>query len=118
MNTWNFPLEIDKELQYYKIDNTIVNLYENFIKECLRLNIKLYIVSSPYFNIKHSKDNSILIAERIAKKYNVKYFDHSNDTTFCNHNNLFADKEHLNISGSRIFSNVIIDQINNSCKSK
>ena len=95
----------------YVIDSIKVNLYKSFISECLRAKIKLYIVCSPYFFNSIGSDTSMLLATEIANRNNIDYFDFSKDKLFLNNSKFFDDTVHVNVEGSKIFSNKLIDSI-------
>jgi hypothetical protein len=95
----------------YVIDSIKINLYQSFINECLRANIKLYIVCSPYFFNSIGSDTSMQLATEIAKRNNIDYFDFSKDKLFLNNSKFFDDTVHVNVEGSKIFTNKLIDSI-------
>lgn len=109
--TWNNPIQIDSIRSEYEIDSLKVKAYDSFIRDCLKSKISLYIICSPYFVKSKFADPSILLGQEIAKKYNVKFFDYSNDSIFISNPAFFADKAHLNDRGAKAFSNLVIDQI-------
>jgi hypothetical protein len=99
-------MNIEKEL-----DSTKIKIYESFIQDCIKSKVKLYIVCSPYLVKTNKADPSIMLGKEIAKKYDVLFFDYSSDTTFTNNNDLFADIEHLNDNGARVFSEIVTTKI-------
>ena len=108
---WNDSIKSENPLVEYAIDTTKVKVYESFIRDCLSLKVKLYISCSPHFIKYTHKDYSIKLAEEIANRYNVKFFDHLQDSVFINNSELFADPLHLNDKGARLFSINIVDSI-------
>ncbi|OFX78034.1 MAG: hypothetical protein A2X12_07550 [Bacteroidetes bacterium GWE2_29_8] len=104
-------IEIDSSSSKYEIDSIKIKAYESFIQDCKNSNVKLYIVCSPYFTSYNHSDYSLIIAKEIAKRNNIQFFDYSNDSTFLNKPQLFADISHLNEEGSKLFSNMLIDSI-------
>jgi hypothetical protein len=95
----------------YALDSKKVEIFEEFIKDCIDAKIKLYIINSPYFDRYQNSDKSIDIGQNIAKKYNVPFYDFLNDTAFINHRDLFYDGSHLNNEGATIFTIEIIEKI-------
>lgn len=108
---WNRKILKDTSNSKYKLDKNKINIFRHFIKDCDNYKVKLYIVISPRFVIRTFKDSSIVTAQKIANQVNIPFYDFSNDTTFLNHANFFADQGHLNDRGARIFSNKVIDSI-------
>lgn len=108
---WNHSIQNDNTPIIYEIDSTKIKVYTSFIQDCINSKVSLYIVCSPYF-LKFTHQNySVKLAKEIAKKYNVPFFDYSQDSTFYNHSKLFADVAHLNKDGAKIFSESVIDSI-------
>ncbi len=97
--------------QKYDLDANKLNLYQSFINECLKANIKLYIVCSPYYINLIGSDTSMTIAKNVAKSNSIQFFDFSKDDFFLKNPNLFDDTVHVNIEGAKIFSNKLIDSI-------
>jgi hypothetical protein len=110
-NVWDDSIKSENTPITYEIDSAKIKVYESFIKDCLNLKVKLYISCSPHFIRYTHKDYSIKLAEDIAKKYNVKFFDLLQDSVFINNSKLFADPLHLNDKGARLFSINIVDSI-------
>jgi hypothetical protein len=110
---WRREISTDTSNKNYVIDRNKVDIFENFIRDCHTSNVKLYIIISPRFLKYEFADCSISIARGIAKKFNIHFFNFSNDPDFLNHPELFADKSHLNDSGAKIYSNKVIDKILN-----
>lgn len=95
----------------YDIDSNKVNFYKSFINDCNKANVKLYIVCSPYFIHSIGSDSSMVLAKEIAGENNIDFFDFSKDELFLNNSRLFDDTVHVNVAGSKIFSNKLIDTI-------
>ncbi len=105
------PLPVDTLAVNYELDRNKIRIFESFVADCVRAKIKLYIVCSPYVTQFLHKDYSITIGEGIADKYNVKFFDLSQDSAFINNISLFADEEHLNDNGAKKFSDLLVDKM-------
>lgn len=102
---------IDTVNLHYEIDTVQVKSYEQFIKSCKDAGVDLYIVCSPYFNTFPVRDKSVVLAEEIAKKYKVPFWDHSQDPAFTGNPKNFYDVRHLNEPSSLRFSNIIAEKI-------
>jgi hypothetical protein len=116
---WNSDFEKAKnknDSYTAEIDLRSVNLFENFIAECIKDKIKIVLVYTPeYIDGQHYVKNRteiIDLFEKISQKYNIKYFDYSNDE-ICNNKNLFYNSTHLNKTGSEIFTTKLIEDIYN-----
>ena len=95
----------------YIVDSNKVNAYLSFIRDCRQRNIKLYIVCSPYFIDAAGTDTSMAIAKKIAIDNNIGFFDFSKEKDFLSNSKLFDDTVHVNVAGSKLFCNKLIDSI-------
>jgi hypothetical protein len=111
------PIHDDSTFTEYKFDRLKVSAYESFLKECIQAKVKLYVICSPYFVKSTNEEPSIKIGKEIAKKYNVEFIDYSNDSLFIHNPTLFADPEHLNDLGAKIFIGQIAAKIAGSLNS-
>jgi hypothetical protein len=108
---WDEPIQTKVYPESYPLDSVKINIFESFIKDCIRSGTQLYIVCSPYFFNAPNQEYSILLGKQIAKKYNIDFFDFSNNPEFTSNSNLFADFAHLNDNGAKVFSEMVIDSI-------
>lgn len=104
-------ISTDTSFRKYELDSTKIKIFKSFVRDCVNSNIKLYIFMSPQFIKYKFEDRSVLIAEGIAKKFNIPFYDFSNDAAFLNDVGLFTDEGHLNDGGAKIYSNEVIDKI-------
>lgn len=95
----------------YNLDSNKLNCYKAFINDCEKANIKLYIVNAPYYFNSMGKDISMEIVKDIAYKNSIDFIDFSKDEYFLKSPQLFDDTVHVNMVGSKIFSNKVIDSI-------
>lgn len=72
----------------------------NFISEALKLDIKVVLVSSPYWRGYHNCDLSLVI--KLAQHYGIFFLDYS-DSEIRNYPDWFADSMHLNDAGAKEF---------------
>ena len=105
------PIRTHNLSEKYDIDSIKVNCYKAFIADCIEANVKLYLVCSPYFINTVGSDSSMTIGKEIAKANNIHFFDFSKDELFLKNSKLFDDTVHVNVSGSKIFSNQLIDSL-------
>ncbi|MDB5277769.1 MAG: esterase, hydrolase-type domain [Ferruginibacter sp.] len=102
---------VDLSKNKYAVDTNKINCYKSFINDCLKANIKLYLVCSPYFFRAVGEDTSMQIAKEIAKERKVDFIDFSKDKLFLSNSKFFDDTIHVNVSGSEIFSNKVADTL-------
>lgn len=103
-------LAIDTAYKPYPLDSNKINIFKNFVKDCINSNVKPYIIISPILIKYLYEDPSVNLARKIAKTYNVPVYTFLNDSSFF-HNTLFADGTHLNDTGAKLFTNKVIDTI-------
>ena len=110
-NSLNEPIRKVDLSSKYPIDSNKVNCYKSFINDCIKANVKLYLVSSPYFFQSTGSDTSIALAKKIANEKNIDFIDFSKDGFFKSNSKLFDDTVHVNFAGSTIFCNRLIDTL-------
>lgn len=108
---WDQPITKYISTVTYETDNKKIECYEQFIKDCNKAGVKLFVFVSPYYGISGHVDYSFLIADSIAKKHGIPFFDYSNTELFMSQRSYFADIRHLNDEGAKVYSNIVIDSI-------
>ncbi|HEX2921527.1 MAG TPA: hypothetical protein VHO50_10225 [Bacteroidales bacterium] len=93
-----------------EIDPRKVAVFESFTEECIASGVRLFIICSPYYKSAANVE-TLEIAENIAKKHNIPFFDFSNEPAFKGRNDLFADYWHLNNDGAKVFSSIIAKEV-------
>lgn len=107
---WNNDLQKAK-LKYKKIgselDSKSVLLFEKYLQECQSKKIKMIFVYTPEYiegqNLIVNRKEIIALYQQFSLKYNIPFYDYSNDALSMNQNN-FYNALHLNKSGSEKFS--------------
>jgi len=110
---WNKPIQSLSNSSQYELDFKKIECYENFIIDCKNKGIRLFIIVSPSYIIRGHTEFTVSIAQKIAAKYNIKFYDYTNVTTFTSNASLFADPGHLNNNGAKLYTNIVIDKILN-----
>jgi hypothetical protein len=112
LRVWNKPsIFINNDAQKYELDSVKTDFLRSFIEQCQASGIKLYLITSPYYDRHSSPTYSLRIVREMADKYKVAFFDFSRDTNFVNRPSLFSDPDHLNDQGAALFSHMIVDSI-------
>jgi lysophospholipase L1-like esterase len=97
------------------VDPNMISSLENIIHICKDKNINLFIVNSPVFHkineINDQFPEITKISMNIIHYNNVNFWDFSDDPAFAGHIELFADKAHLNATGAKIFSNMVVARL-------
>jgi hypothetical protein len=104
-------LVIDSAARTDDLDSNKINAFKSFIRDCKNANVKTFVVLSPLFIKYLHEDPSTYLAMEVAKKYNVPVFSFINDPFFYNDLLFAGDGTHLNDSGAKIFTNLVIDLI-------
>ncbi len=108
---WRKPIKPAKERISNELDSNFIQSYKNFLQLCNEHNISLTVVSTPYLNMLDRENVSVQIAAGIAREYNVLFIDYTHEPALINHRELFADPIHLNNTGAKIMSAMIVDSI-------
>lgn len=95
----------------YEIDSVKINYFNSFVKQCQDAGIKLYFTCSPYYFNYTGTDTSLQITKTVAAKNSIPYFDLSKGVSQLNDSKFFDDTVHVNQTGSKILTNIIIDSI-------
>lgn len=92
-----------------EIDNGRLALIENFIQEAQKNDVRLFFFVSPSYRA--PIDPYIYTPmEELCKKYNVLYKDYGHLDKFDDMT-LYQDKGHLNESGARMYTDIVIKEI-------
>jgi len=113
---WNQPLTEYVSTVTYRLDYKKIAFYEAFIRDCEKAGIQLFIFVSPYFGKVAHTDYSFIIADGIAQKYNIPFYDFSTDSLFTSQPSMFADIRHLNDDGAKLYSAKVADKVINHVK--
>jgi len=97
-------------------EDKAIGYFKQFLDDAAKYNIKTLVVISP--TILHNPfylDNQLLernLIEKITGRYkNATFLDYSNDPRFNYHPEKFADYFHLNVRGSKEFSEIIAQDV-------
>jgi hypothetical protein len=107
----NQPLHTVNFSQPYDIDTLKVSMFQSMVDDCKKLNIKLFIVCSPYYFNQIGTDISMKIGKEIAAKNNIDFIDYSKQEYFLKNPQLFDDTVHVNTTGATILSNMLASDI-------
>ncbi len=94
------------------IDTITINALESMARSCIANHIKFFLVQSPCY-AKIDQEYSSNFFKQLAKKHDFKYVDFSKDTLFLKNPAYFQDINHLNNGGAIVFSNLLVDIMEN-----
>ncbi len=116
--TWNGIFKHKKSTPdgRYELDKNKVNCFRRFLQECQNKHIKIYVIVSPYLINSEHDDYSVLVAKEMSQKFGAVFLDYSNDSSFTANTFLFADEDHLNTGGAKIFSTLIANKLGKPLK--
>jgi hypothetical protein len=105
----------EPEAKQSVVDTNMVKSLRNTIILCKEKNISLFIVSSPVYRTFKDRQKTRSLAAKLSleilEKEKVNYFDFSFDTTITERIDWFEDQNHLNDTGTKIFTQKLIDVI-------
>lgn len=93
-------------------DSSLINLFGQFVDEINKNNIRLFVIFSP--DLLKPDRTEIFMDEKVKKicdDKTVPTLDFSNSDVFNDQRLLFHDVSHLNDSGARIFTKMLVDSI-------
>jgi hypothetical protein len=115
--TWNSDFENAKNQRKkfeFSIDGEILQLFEQFISECVSSNIILTLVYAPEYieaqQLTLNRNGIINVYKSLAEKYSLQFIDFS-DNEICSKRELFYNASHLNKTGSDLFTNLLVQEI-------
>ena len=98
-----------------KVNANKLRYIEKMVEYCKMNGIKPILIRTPvtkaYFNTLITYDEVTKPILTICNKYNVDFIDYNRDSTLELTNENFADKNHLNISGVKIFNNQLSNDL-------
>ena len=114
---WNIESDkIRNKMQPYRlqIEKDDLNTFELFLRECSENKSKCIFVYSPHYiegqQLVLNKDSILNIYHELSEKYNVPFFDYSKDSLSYN-KKYFYNSSHLNIEASRLFTKILIEDL-------
>lgn len=93
------------------IDTTKVQYFTSFVNECNARHLPLIVVVSPTLKKFDTERHFLRFAKDIATSNNAYFLNFTADTTFTSNKHYFRDMIHLNVTGSKIFTQSIIEKI-------
>lgn len=115
--SWNNDFDKAKlKMKKYKIslDSSTVALFEQFLKECKRDNIKVIFVYTPEYiegqKFVANREFIFKVFSKYSKNFGIPFYDYSNDSLSFD-KKYFYNSNHLNKLGSELFTNRLIDTL-------
>jgi len=117
-NVWDSSFdEFKKNNPYglsYNIDSNTVELFNQFLLKCKKLNIKVLFVYTPEYienqELTINRDEIFKIYNDFATKYDIEFLDYSKDT-ISYQKDYFYNSQHLNKKGSELFTEKLANDI-------
>lgn len=94
----------------YTIDENKILALKDIILTCQQKSIELIFVNSPTWGIIQDDYCEVKLIELFSEN-RITFFDMSNHPTFISNPGYFADKNHLNDEGAKVFSKILSDKI-------
>ncbi len=100
---------------YFKIDETQILLLEHFIRELKEEGIYLIFVTTPVYiegqTFVSDREEIFSIFNSISERYEIPFFDYTNDTIFSYNRDLFYNAIHMNKEGAELFTKKFIHDL-------
>jgi hypothetical protein len=102
-----------KEVTYKEVllDDNKINAFNQFLSDCTRRGITVYIVKSPAFQYETNNSNSMAYIIAACEQQQIPFISYQNREDFAD-NRLFRDPTHLNDIGADKFSSDIAHFLN------
>ena len=107
---WQSKIDSLTNAQIYDIDSSKVLAFREFVKLAKQSKAKVLVIYSPIYQ-KYDKKQEITICANICYSENVSFWDYSKNNLFLNNNRLFNDVSHLNNTGAKLFSELVVSKI-------
>jgi hypothetical protein len=118
--SWNTDFDKAKlNMKKYeaKLDSETIILFEKFLAECKKQNIKLIFVNAPEYieGQKFTKNRGEVLSlyTNYSHKYNIPFYDYSNDA-ISYQKKYFYNTVHMNKTGAELFTAKLIDTLKHS----
>ena len=100
-----------------KLDPETIILFEKFIAECKKQNIKLIFVYAPEYIegqiFTKNRGEVLSLYTNYSQKYNIPFYDYSNDA-ISYQKKYFYNTVHMNKTGAELFTAKLIDTLKHS----
>ncbi len=100
-----------------KLDTQTIILFEKFITECKKQNIKLIFVYAPEYIegqiFTKNRDEVLSLYTKYSHKYNIPFYDYSTDA-ISYQKKYFYNTNHLNKTGAELFTTKLMDTLKQS----
>ena len=100
-----------------KLNTDTLRLFERFLAECKKHNIKLIFVYSPEYiegqKFVRNRGEIVSIYTKFSKQYQIPFYDYSNDA-ISYQKNYFYNTNHLTLIGTELFTAKLIDTLRTS----
>jgi len=100
-----------------RFDPAIVKLFDQYLRQCRRDSIDVIFVYSPEYiegqKYVSNRDQLFDLIHHFSKKYHIQFYDYSKDS-ICYHKEYFNNAEHLNKTGSLLYSKKLAADIKHS----
>ncbi|MFC1608340.1 hypothetical protein ACFL47_10260 [Candidatus Latescibacterota bacterium] len=107
----SFNLDAEGQNVTRGIDRTKELIFDQFIEDCVRKNIRVVIIRPPVVTLFDSERESFDSIRDLANRHHVPVWDYTDDAAFYGKHHLFADRIHLNHTGAKIFSDMIAKRL-------
>jgi hypothetical protein len=108
IDTFNFN---EEAFVNYQLDKNRVKGLVDFVDQCKKRKILLYLVFSPIFSFNNQETETITEAKRISKEKGILCYNFINDPRFNCQASLFKDNGHMNQEGATLFSKIMANNI-------
>lgn len=111
-NSWSKQIQIDNsKIDSLNYDDQKIQKIYSFIETCFERNITIYLCVSPVFLDYENNSPYANFIKDLEVKYGLKTFQFLNHPEFNSKPEYFKDPLHLNSSGAKKFTEVLLDSL-------
>lgn len=107
---WQYDLEAGTDKINDQLDSNKISAFKETITDAKNSGAQVFVVFSPVFQ-KHSKNDDLVICDKLCAAENIPFFDFSKESVFLQHKDWFQDIVHLNNKGATEFSKLLVGKI-------
>lgn len=113
-NSFSEFVKANKNGVVMNMDANSIKLFENYLLECKKNKIPIFLVYPPTYSNSHryinNREEIISYYNKISKKYQVPFLDYSN-LSISQSKDYFYNSQHLNKKGAELFSKKLSEDI-------
>ena len=106
-------LELEKEtLESTSLSETKIERFRYTLERAQKMGVRIVVVDSPKYKICTNENLSASKMQEMCERYGALYLDNSQLPFFFDHPEFFNDATHMNDDGAKVYTELLLKQIN------